>query len=319
MKSVISVKNLSIGYENIEVLSDLNFDIKEGELICLMGGNGCGKTTLLKTLSGLQDKLKGTIEIDSKEINSFNEIDLAQKISIVLTERLEVEHLSVFDIVKLSRFSHTNFWGTLSKKDLDIINDSILLLGIQDLKNKMFDELSDGQKQKVMICRALAQDTPILFLDEPTTFLDIPHKMEVVKILKKIAKEKNIAVFFSSHDWELVLEMCHQIWPISKTGKISIGTPEDFLLTREIEKTFPHDQFKLNFQKGNFQEDRDYFYSVEVTGDDERRVFWTNHFLEKSGFKIIKSSDQKIIVLSNHWIYNDIKYNSLFDLLKALI
>lgn len=318
MKPVISVKNLSVGYDTKAILSNLSFDIKPGELICLMGGNGCGKTTLLKTLSGIQDKISGSIQIDSRDINDFNEIDLAQKVAIVLTDRLEVEHLSVLDIVKLGRFANSSFWGSLSKQDLQIVEDSITLLNIGSLRDKMFDELSDGQKQKVLICRALAQDTPILFLDEPTTFLDIPHKMEVIKILKKIAQEKGIAVFFSSHDWELVLEMCHQVWPISIDGKLNLGSPEDFLLTREIENTFFHKEFKVNFEKGNFKELKVFSFYVEISGDDEERVFWTNHFLEKSGFQNKKSSDQRIIVNSDHWVINKKKVTSLFNLLKEL-
>lgn len=295
---ILETKNLAIGYRLPPappkvLIKNLNFQVYSGDMICLMGPNGCGKTTLFRTLSALSPRLNGQIIIDSKDIKDYDELDLAKKISIVLTEKLDLINISVEELIALGRFPYTNFFGKLSGNDQKRINETIELLNFQHLRKENFNQLSDGQKQKVLIGRALAQDTPIIFLDEPTTFLDIPKKIEIFQLLKRIARNNNIAVLFSSHDWEMVLEMATKVWLINESGKLVDGLPEDLILNGEIEKCFDHPQFTFDPLRGNFKTQKEHKKhgkhrdtAVCVLGSSKIKLIWTIHVLEKVGLSV---------------------------------
>src|SRR3989339_1126438 len=234
LSPIITAKNLKVGYGQLTVLENINFSIYPGDMICLMGHNGCGKTTILRTLSRFLQKLDGEIDVKNKAIDKWSDLDYAKIISIVLTEKASDTHLLVNDLIELGRYPYTNFMGKLGSPDKKIVDQAIELLGISHLLSKKVDELSDGQRQKVFIARALAQDTNILLLDEPTTFLDLPGKLEILGILKKIAIEKKVAVLFSSHDWQLILELASWIWLIDQKGFLKAGVPEDFIISGDF-------------------------------------------------------------------------------------
>ena len=227
MNHLMEFKNLKVGFGGCQILSELNGFINQGELIALMGINGVGKSCLLKTLSGLHPLMSGEIYFQDKKLSSIESSDRSRSLSVVLTEKPMVDYLRVFELIALGRSPHTNFWGELSKLDEEIISKVLVLLNIVELKNRFFDGLSDGQKQKVLLARALAQEPKLLILDEPTTYLDIPSKVELMNLLLKISREKNMAVIFSTHDLNLIENIVDQVWLIEKEGTLIQKSPEE--------------------------------------------------------------------------------------------
>jgi len=284
---IITAKNLKVGYGQAVILENINFSIYPGDMICLMGHNGCGKTTILRTLSRFLKKLDGEIYVKDQAIDKWSDLDYAKILSIVLTEKVSESNLLVKDLIDLGRYPYTNFMGTLDNDDTLIVDKAIELLGISSLLTKKIDELSDGQRQKVFIARALAQDTNILLLDEPTTFLDLPGKMEILRILKKIAIEKKVAVLFSSHDWQLILELASWIWLIDQRGNLKAGVPEDFIISGDFERCFHHPQFIFDDEIGIFKEKKENELIVSLLGGDNKKKIWTRHLLRKEAFKVL--------------------------------
>ena len=234
MGETIELRNLSIGYQTKHgiktVATDINGTIRSGELTCLLGANGVGKSTLLKTLSSFQPKTGGEILLEGKELSEYNDKQLSRLIGVVLTEKPEVRNMTVRELVSLGRSPYTGFWGTCSKDDLQVVDEAIAMVGIEPLKKRMVHTLSDGERQKVMIAKALAQQTPVIYLDEPTAFLDYPSKVEVLQLLCRISREANQVIFLSTHDVELALQMADTIWLMTKGEAVAIGTPKDLAL-----------------------------------------------------------------------------------------
>ena len=189
--NILSVSNLSIGYTtkkgNVVIASNLNLNLQSGKLISLIGSNGIGKSTLLRTLCGIQNPISGSVLLNNRNIQSYDPLTLAQNLSLVLTEKLPPSNLTVFELIALGRQPYTNWLGKLSEADLENVNQAIKLTQIESLTDNKHYEISDGQLQKVLIARALAQDTPLIILDEPTTHLDLLHKVSVFKLLKKLS------------------------------------------------------------------------------------------------------------------------------------
>ena len=215
----ITLEQLSVGYKGFPpVVSNINVEIKSGELTCLIGSNGIGKSTLLKTLTGFLPKLSGRLLLDGRDINMLSQRERAKYISIVLTYKSDVQNLSVTEMVGMGRMPHTGFWGKLNTSDQTIVAEAIEMVGIEHLKNRMIQTLSDGERQKVMIAKALAQQTPVILLDEPTSFLDFPSKVEMLQLLHRLAKETNKVVFLSTHDLELALRIADRLVELNKNG-----------------------------------------------------------------------------------------------------
>ena len=214
-KTIIATDNLSIGYktkkETTVIAEQLNLKLNAGKLITLVGANGIGKSTLLRTLTGIQKPLSGTVILNEKNINSFDKLSLAKELSLVLTEKLPPSNLTVFELVALGRQPYTNWLGNLSEEDVEKVNAIMQLTQTGHLANKKHFEISDGQLQKVMIARALAQETSIVILDEPTTHLDLFHKVAVFKLLKKLSKETNKCILFSTHDIDLAIQLSDEM------------------------------------------------------------------------------------------------------------
>ena len=215
----ITLEQLSVGYKGFPpVVSNINVEIKSGELTCLIGSNGIGKSTLLKTLTGFLPKLSGRLLLDGRDINMLSQRERAKYISIVLTYKSDVQNLSVTEMVGMGRMPYTGFGGKLNTSDQTIVAEAIEMVGIEHLKNRMIQTLSDGERQKVMIAKALAQQTPVILLDEPTSFLDFPSKVEMLQLLHRLAKETNKVVFLSTHDLELALRIADRLVELNKNG-----------------------------------------------------------------------------------------------------
>lgn len=215
----ITLEQLSVGYKGFSpVVTDINVEIKSGELTCLIGSNGIGKSTLLKTLTGFLPKLGGRLLLDGRDIDLLSQRERAKYISIVLTYKADVQNLSVAEMVGMGRMPYTGFWGKLNANDREIVAEAINMVGINHLKDRMVQTLSDGERQKVMIAKALAQQTPIILLDEPTSFLDFPSKVEMLQLLHRLAKETDKVVFLSTHDLELALRIADRLVELNKNG-----------------------------------------------------------------------------------------------------
>jgi iron complex transport system ATP-binding protein len=252
--SILSTANLSIGYatkkEKNVIAENLNLNLQQGKLIALIGANGIGKSTLLRTLTGIQKPILGTVLLNEKDI-FVNPIDLAQNLSLVLTEKLPPSNLTVFELVALGRQPYTNWIGKLSEDDLKKINHALALTQIEHLKDKKHFEISDGQLQKILIARALAQDTDLIILDEPTTHLDLLHKVSVFKLLKKLASEANKCILFSTHDIDLAIQLSDEM--IVMTEKNVIQDEPCNLISKGIFNTlFENENIVFNAEKGKF-------------------------------------------------------------------
>ena len=253
---VLETKNLSIGYkskkETTVVGSNINIKLHKGELVGLVGANGIGKSTLLRSLTNVQAKLKGEISINNKPLNNYTNLELARSLSLVLTEPLTSKNLTVFELVALGRQPYTNWVGNFSKDDIQIINQAIEQINIEALKDKKCFELSDGQLQKVMIARALAQDTDLIILDEPTTHLDMYHKAYILKLLQRLAKETKKTILFSSHEIDLAIQLCDKMIVMTKDEVVS-NKPCNLIANGTFETLFPKDLISFNEKTGSFR------------------------------------------------------------------
>ena len=242
----IILRNLSIGYRTKNdtrlVAEGIYAAIRRGELTCLLGANGVGKSTLLRTLSAFQPKLDGEVFIEGREIETFTDKELSRVIGVVLTEKPDIRNMSVRELVALGRSPYTGFWGTLHEDDWQIVDDAISVIGIDKLSSRMIHTLSDGERQKVMIAKALAQQTPVIYLDEPTAFLDFPSKVEMMQLLRKLAREQRKTIFLSTHDFELALQVADTLWLMEGgvESRLNIGTPQELsdlgALARYVER-----------------------------------------------------------------------------------
>ncbi|WP_340076846.1 ABC transporter ATP-binding protein [Leptobacterium sp. I13] len=230
----------------------INFSLQLGELVAIVGANGVGKSTLLRTLAAVQPKLSGKIQLNDKELQAHTPTSLAKELSIVLTEPISSKNLTVNEVVALGRHPYTNWIGTLTENDRIKIRKTLMLTNMLELQYKRCYELSDGQLQKAMITRALAQDTPLMILDEPTTHLDIYHKAYILKLLKKIAHETQRAVLFSSHEIEMAIQLCDKILVMTPTGSI-FGQPFELIEQNTFSNLFPKDLIDFDAASGTFK------------------------------------------------------------------
>lgn len=252
------------------VAADINADIFSGELTCLLGANGIGKSTLLRTLSAFLPKLSGKIYLQDKEIEAFTEKDLARLVGVVLTEQLDIKNMTAYELIGLGRSPYTGFWGTLSKGDRKIVEESIAWVKIEKLANRMVDTLSDGERQKVMIAKALAQQTPVIFLDEPTAFLDFPSKVEMMQLLHRLSRQTGKTIFMSTHDLELALQIADKIWLMDAQSGIRIGTPEDLSLNGSLSGFFARKGIVFDTQTGLFRIENEFNRQIKLLGSGQK-------------------------------------------------
>ncbi|MCF6279314.1 MAG: ABC transporter ATP-binding protein [Flavobacteriaceae bacterium] len=252
---ILNIKKLTIGYSSKKLESvvarGINIEVNEPKLICLVGKNGIGKSTLLRTLSGVQPKLSGEIIIRNKNLNTYSSNDLSRIMSLVLTEKLPESNLTVFELIALGRQPYTNWIGSLSQTDIEKINEAMQLTNIEHLSDRKYFELSDGQLQKVLISRALAQDTDIIILDEPTAHLDVQHKMETFLLLKELVDDFGKTIIISTHEIHLAIQSANELWLMTE-DEIICGNPQKLIKNESIEKLFSSDKIEFDVKKQQF-------------------------------------------------------------------
>lgn len=229
--NTIQLKDLSIGYKlhngkTKTIASHINANVESGMLTCLIGRNGTGKSTLLRTMTGFIPPLEGQVILEGRDLSMLSATERARIISIVLTERPETDNITVNELVGMGRLPYTNFWGTLQEEDRQIVDDAMQMIGIYELRNRKIGTLSDGEKQKAMIGKAIAQQTPVIILDEPTAFLDYPSKQETMLLLHQLAQELNKTIFLSTHDLNIAYQVADKIWCMGNDDGLRIGDEE---------------------------------------------------------------------------------------------
>ena len=269
-EATIQINDLSIGYHSKNdtklVASYITTTIYSGELTCLLGANGVGKSTLLRTLSAFQPRISGEIALLSRDIQDYSDKELSTIVGVVLTDKCEIRNMTVRELIGMGRSPYTGFWGRLGKEDKQIVEESISLVRIENLASRMVHTLSDGERQKVMIAKALAQETPVIFLDEPTAFLDFPSKVEIMQLLHSLTRSTNKTIFLSTHDLELALQIADKIWLMDREKGISTGTPEDLALSGYLSGFFARKGIIFDMETGLFRIDNQYDKKIRLVG-----------------------------------------------------
>ena len=247
MNEVLHTENLGIGYKGKPLLPDINVSLSEGDIVALAGPNGAGKTTLFKTLCGSLKSIAGRITIFGKDLNQYSATERASLFSLVLTEKPDDLFLKVYDIVAAGRYPQLGLMARLSESDESIIEESLQTVGIKHLIDRNFISLSDGEKQKVMIAKAIVQDTPLIFMDEPAAFLDYPSKIELINLMVKLSREHKKTILFSSHDLDLLLRYCDKMWIVGYGLPLVEGTPKQLIEQGLIDAYFKPINAKKEF------------------------------------------------------------------------
>ncbi len=317
----LSTYNLSIGYSKKNsdyiVQHNLTLQLKAGELVCLIGPNGSGKSTLMRTLAGLQKPLEGKTLISGKDINLLSQREKSLLISMVLTDRVEIDNATVFDIVSLGRYPYTHWWGGVSPEDHSVIMEAIKMVHLENKTSSFLNELSDGERQRVMIAKALAQDTPIILLDEPTAHLDLPNRVEIMLLLHRLAHQTNKSILLSTHELDLALQAGDRIWLMDLEKGVQCGVPEDLVFNGSFNRAFESKNYVFNPANGNFSMNYNLQKNVSVSGN-KTRMYWTLRALARAGFQVVENADTKIMVNEKSWLVNGKEINSMEELLREL-
>ncbi len=259
-EGILQTKELVVGHGNVQVLSGVNISIERGKFISILGPNGAGKTTLLLTLARLLRPLKGYIYLDGMPLSSINQKQLAQRLSVVLTERIRPPLLPVYSFVALGRYPHTDLLGRLSPQDKKVVKESLAMVGAMDIAEKLMENLSDGERQKVFIARALAQEPEIMLLDEPTVHLDMKHKMEIVNILQGLCRDKGITVIACMHDIDIALKVSDKVLLVKDGSVMAWGSPEEILTEEKVCVLYNFNSMRFNPVLG----------SIEIIGNGKK-------------------------------------------------
>ena len=313
MPSPLSTQALSIGYKrgkrkNI-LHSDINVSLKEGEFVAILGPNGAGKSTLLKTLAGFIPKISGSITVQNQNLDAISEKERAKIISVVLTDRPIIENMTVFELVALGRTPYTDYFGKIEKKDKLLIKKSVKDVGLEGFENKFISLLSDGERQKAFIAKALVQEAPLMLLDEPTAFLDLPSRVEIMHLLKELAHSHNKTILLSTHDLELAMQTADKIWLMAAEMPLKTGIPEDLALAGQFKKYFEREGIIFDNATGQFTINKKSAIPIRLTGKGIEYK-WISHALMRNGFVASNSPDcefhiEIVDANSNEYIVSD--------------
>jgi iron complex transport system ATP-binding protein len=323
----IELQQLSVGYEQpggnpLEILKAINFSATPGEMVALIGSNGIGKSTLLRTLAGFQPWFSGNIQISGRNLKNISSKEVARIMSFVSTENVRVPNLSVFDLVAYGRFPYTNWIGMLSEQDKSVVDEAIKNVGLRGFENRPVMQISDGERQRAMIARALAQDTPVIILDEPTAYLDVSNKYEIFHLLQVLANEKKKTIILSTHDLNIALREVDKLWIVTESGNYE-GSPEDAVLRGWLNQLFKNDHVGFDANEGEFFFKKEFKAKVKVEGEG-LPLTWTLRALNRKGYQIVMQAehDYRVVANENSWELhsksNQKTFGSVYQLLTFL-
>lgn len=326
--SILSATNLTVGYSkgnNITpVISGMNISLEKGTLVALIGANGAGKSTLLRTIVGSQSALGGDVILNGKPIADILRRELSLLLAIVNTERTYTGGLTVRELVSLGRQPHTGFLGILGRNDKRIVESAMKDAGILHKADCFTAELSDGERQKAMIAKALAQQTPIIILDEPTAFLDVASRMETMMLLHRLAHEQNKAILLSSHDLSQSIMLADELWVLAHDKTMMSGNTEDLVLSGAMDKVFSSSLIDFDLLQGDYCIEIETKQCVNLNCEDEILTKWITNALKRNGYGIEASSQDIVITVHDlsHIVLNikgkQLEANSIHSLLEAL-
>ncbi len=308
---ILSAQQLEIGYHEgrnhiHRVHHNLSFTLYPGELTCLLGANGSGKSTLLRTLSASQPPLSGKIEINGQDITALSERERSRLIGVVLTDKTQTGGLTVRELVALGRQPHTGFFGRLNQQDRQVIDEAIEAVGIAEKANSYMAQLSDGEKQKAMIAKALAQECPLVILDEPTAFLDAVSRIETMTLLHRIATTQQKAILLSTHDIEQALLLADRLWLLKKREGMTCGITEDLILIGALDQLFNRDEIRFDRTHGTYHTATTWKKEIIVETGNETLLHWATNALNRNGYRVlIESTDgtlPRLIITDSHSI-----------------
>jgi len=331
-ENIINLVDLEIGFRErrkvlLPVSGPLNISLNGGEMVALMGINGSGKSTLLRTLSGLQKQLGGSIQILGRNLDDYSGRELAKVLAYVSTEVVSVQGMQVKQLVSMGRYPHTNWFGAMSPEDHEKVKHALELTSLIPLGERDIDELSDGERQRAMIARTLAQDTRILMLDEPTACLDISHKYEIIHLLRALTRDHQRTIVFSTHDHQIALREADKIWLLKGHGILE-GAPEDLVLNGMLSDALLEEtsaiEVNLDMESGEFRLLRDKQLAASVSASDKLLEKWTRRALERIGYNVESNQTGGINVIADMtqgkktWIVEKngrkVELNSIYDL-----
>ena len=285
--TAVQAKELTIGYVQGKyrkvVQSGISLTLYSGKVTCLLGLNGAGKSTLIRTLCGFQPPLGGDVLLRGKPLSQYSQGEFAREVGVVLTERTNAGGITVYELVGLGRHPFTGFFGTLKDKDKTIIEESLKAVGMLHKSGNYVSELSDGERQKVMIAKVLAQECPIIVLDEPTAFLDVTSRIETMVLLRKLAREQHKAIILSTHDIDSAISMADNLWLLSKDQPVTCGAPEDLIMDGTIGKFFSKENIAFDKATGKLNAIRPDIFPIGVLGDFNTS-YWVGNALVRNGF-----------------------------------
>lgn len=315
----LSGQNLSLGYihqkAKKEILSDLDFTLFSGELTCLLGPNGVGKSTLIKAILGQIHPWKGRIQLDQRSITDNSVEELAKRVSVVLTDPVFPGNMTVGQLVALGRTPHTGWSGKLNPADREIVEKALTDTKITYLREERLSEISDGQRQKAMIARALAQDGKVMILDEPTAHLDLVNRFEIMSLLREIAHSQQKAILVVTHDLDIAIETADRFWLLNCGTPLISGKPEDLILSGQINQLLPSDKYRFSLSRGRMEfEGKDLKFEIE---GPQELVFWVEKALIKAG---ILGLDSGVSVSAEPFLirYKDQGFSTLEELVIFL-
>ena len=299
--SLLRTNSLEIGYsyrrKSHTILSNINLIAKNGEFICLLGRNGSGKSTFLRTLAGMQKELKGTIYLTENSLQTFSNREKAKMIAVVLTERLQIGAMRGHDIVEFGRYPHTGWLGKLTPEDHEKVRHALEDVGATHLANREINQLSDGERQRLVIARALAQEPKLMLLDEPSAFLDAPGRIELANLLRNLAHKRKITVIAATHDLDISLRTSDTIWLITEKQRIESGSPEDLIANNSISKAFSDEKTEFDNLKRTFKLKQNNHQRAFIEGEGESFEL-AQSVLERTGWKVVFSPHESKIQIS---------------------
>ncbi|PHJ59932.1 ATP-binding protein [Nostoc linckia z18] len=338
---VLTTLGLSIGYKSQKavrcVARDISVCLLAGELVCLLGPNGAGKSTLVRSLAGMQPPIEGEVRLLGDDIYKLAPPELAKRLSLVLTEKVDAGMLSAYTLVSLGRHPYTNWWGNLTPEDEAIVHWAIKSVGALHLASRQVSELSDGERQKIMIARALAQSPMVMLLDEPTAFLDLPRRVEIMQLLRQLTRETKQAILLSTHDLNLALRLADKVWLLTTNGILHVGAPEDLVLSGAFADTFNSEGVEFDVNSGEFHLHTSHKGEINLIAGKGIAVVWTIRALQRVGFRVNQCENFSVVrdmkptqilveVISNSeqvvWRITNNKtvytHHSLYELIKFL-
>lgn len=302
----IQLHDLSTGYrsrrEEKVISQHLELAISPGEVVMLMGPNGSGKSTLMHTMAGLLPPLSGEVIISGKPLSNLKMKELARLLSLVLTERIPAGNMSISDIVAVGRYPYTGFRGSLRPEDKVVIREALTACHLDGMQERLYSTLSDGEKQRVMIARALAQETPLILLDEPTAHLDLPSRLEVTTMLRTLARSLGKSILISTHELDLALGWADTIWLMDRAGEIVSAAPEDLILDGHIERVFGAPTLSYNKERGEFSIRQSGEKKIYLRGEGLRYI-WTSRALQRLGYEVTASTGAypEVVLTEGAW------------------